>query len=342
MFATIALQVNIAAGLLAATPIPHVSALEAPRDTAWADPSPHRTRYVAVTKSVRLEVLDWGGSGAPLVFLAGGGNTAHVYDHFATRFTNRFHVLGITRRGFGKSSHPEAGYDTTTLVRDIVAVLDSLGLKQASFVAHSFGGSELNYLGAHYPKRVHRLVYLDSAMDSHALFRSPEWKSGVLQSPQPPTPPYDDEVGSAWSWTLWAERLSGPGYPEAEVRTMFKFDANDRFVGPTSVDAWLEKLEQGSEPVDLRRVRAPALALYAIVESAEAMLPYWHALDPTARARGEKMFEALQRLHTRLRADFSEKVERARVVRIHGARHYMFLTHPGEVTHAMLEFLSGS
>lgn len=342
MFATIAWQVGIAAVLLSATTTSHVSALGAPRDTAWTDRSPHRTRYVAVTKSVKLEVLDWGGTGAPLVFLAGGGNTAHVYDHFATRFTHRFHVFGITRRGFGTSSHPETGYDTTTLVRDIVAVLDSLGLRQASFVAHSFGGSELNHLGAHYPNRVDRLVYLDSGMDGYAIFRSPEWRSGVLRAPQPPTPAYDDDVGSAWSWTLWADRLSGPGYPEAEVRAMFEFDANDRFVGSTSVDAWLEKLDRAAEPVDLRRIRAPVLALDAIVESAEAMLPYWHALDPTSRARGQKMFEALDRLHTRLRADFSEKVERARVVRIHGARHYIFLTHPGEVTHAMLEFLSGS
>jgi pimeloyl-ACP methyl ester carboxylesterase len=72
------------------------------------------------------------------------------------------------------------------------------------------------------------------------------------------------------------------------------------------------------------------------------MLPYWHALDATARARGQKMFEALTRLHIRLRADFSERVASARVVRIHGARHYIFLTHPAEVTHAMLEFLSAS
>jgi pimeloyl-ACP methyl ester carboxylesterase len=54
------------------------------------------------------------------------------------------------------------------------------------------------------------------------------------------------------------------------------------------------------------------------------------------------MFEALTRLHVRLRADFGERLENARVVRIHGARHYIFLTHPGEVTHAMLEFLAGA
>ncbi len=342
MFATIALQTSLAAGLLGASPTAPVSVSGVPRDTAWADPSPHRTRYVGVSRTVKLEVLDWGGSGAPLIFLAGGGHTAHVYDQFAIRFTNRFHVLGITRRGSGKSSHPKAGYDTTTLVRDIVSVLDSLGLQKASFAAHSFGGSELNLLGARYPGRVDRLVYLDSGFDFRAIGESPEWKSGVLRAPQPPTPTYDDEVGSAWSWTLWAERLSGPDVPEAEVRTLYRFDADGRFVGGTDVASTVQRLVNGTEAIDLGRIRGPVLALYAILDSPEAMLPYWHALDPTARARGQKMFEALTRLHVRLRADFSEKVEGARVVRIHGARHYIFLTHPAEVTHAMLEFLAGA
>jgi pimeloyl-ACP methyl ester carboxylesterase len=342
MFVTIALQVTLAAILSGQTVAPQVPGLEAQVDTAWPDPSPHRTRFVRVSNAVKLEVLDWGGSGAPLVFLAGGGHSAHVYDQFATRFTGRYQVLGITRRGSGKSSHPKAGYDTTTLVRDIVAVLDSLGLRKASFAAHSFGGSELNLLGAHYPGRVNRLVYLDSGFDFKAIDDSPEWKSGVLQAPQPPIPPYDDAAGSAWSWTLWAERLSGPGVPEAEVRTLYRFDGDGRFVGDTDVSGSVERLVSGTEPVDLRGIRAPALALYAVLDSPEAMLPYWHELDPTSRARGQKMFEALTRLHDRLRADFSARVEGARVIRIHGARHYIFLTHPAEVTHAMLEFLAGA
>ncbi|UFH57788.1 alpha/beta fold hydrolase [Spirosoma sp. KNUC1025] len=45
--------------------------------------SGHQTRLVSVADSVTLEVLDWGGEGQALVFLAGLGNTAHVFDEFA-------------------------------------------------------------------------------------------------------------------------------------------------------------------------------------------------------------------------------------------------------------------
>ena len=49
------------------------------------DPSPHTTSFISVDNDVRLEVLDWGGSGRALVLLAGLGNTAHVHEDFAPK-----------------------------------------------------------------------------------------------------------------------------------------------------------------------------------------------------------------------------------------------------------------
>src|SRR5690349_3687441 len=77
----------------------------------WRDPSSHEAQCVTVGDHVRLEVLDWGGTGTPIVLLAGLGNTAHVYDDFAPKLAASYHVYGITRRGFGASSVPTAGYD---------------------------------------------------------------------------------------------------------------------------------------------------------------------------------------------------------------------------------------
>ena len=78
----------------------------ATKETAWLDPSPHRTQFIAVENNIKLEVLDWGGSGRPLVLFAGLGNTAHVFDKFAPKLSSAYHVYGITRRGFGASSAP--------------------------------------------------------------------------------------------------------------------------------------------------------------------------------------------------------------------------------------------
>src|SRR2546422_11684002 len=79
------------------------------QSSAWRDPSPHTVQFVTVDKDVRLEVLDWGGSGRPVVLLAGGGNTAHVFDEFAPKLTANYHVYGVTRRGVGASSFSASG-----------------------------------------------------------------------------------------------------------------------------------------------------------------------------------------------------------------------------------------
>ena len=134
-------------------------ASEAP---AWRDPSSHQAQFVTVDDSVRLEVLDWGGTGRPLVLLAGLGFTAHVYDDFAPKLTTNYHVYGITRRGFGASSVPAAGYDADRLADDVLAVLDSLKLTRPVLAGHSYAGSELSSIGSRRPDRVAGLVYFDA------------------------------------------------------------------------------------------------------------------------------------------------------------------------------------
>jgi pimeloyl-ACP methyl ester carboxylesterase len=99
-------------------------------DPEWKDPSSHNITFITVDSAVRLEVLDWGGKGEPLLFLAGLGNTGHVFDDFAPQFTDQFHVLALTRRGFGSSSKPATGYDPASLAKDILGIIDSLGIER--------------------------------------------------------------------------------------------------------------------------------------------------------------------------------------------------------------------
>ena len=315
-----------------------------PRDNGvgareWKDPSPHQVLRVSVAPRVELEVLDWGGKGEPLVFLAGFGNSAHIYDGFATAFVPHFRVVGITRRGFGASSKPAAGYDTTTLVRDIIAVLDSLKIQRASFAAHSFGGSELNYLGVHFPNRVNRLVYLDAAVDHRQLYDTPRWLS-AFPPPAPPDPSYADYgSNSIRAWLLAAERMVGPGYPEAEIRSMFRYDESDMVIGRSAADSIDKVFQRDALPAELSRIRPPVLAIYAVAGSAPVLYPYWNTLDPTARARAQKSFEIISTTFAKQEERYRHEVKDVRIREIPGASHYVFLTHAGEVRHEMLDFL---
>jgi len=135
----------------------------ATKATAWPrDPSPHKVQFITVDTNVKLEVLDWGGTGRPLVMLAGLGNTAHVFDKFALKLTPKYHVYGITRRGFGDSSVPDSGYGADRLGDDVLAVIEELKLNRTVLAGHSIAGEELSSIGSRRPKKVAGLIYLDA------------------------------------------------------------------------------------------------------------------------------------------------------------------------------------
>ena len=123
------------------------------------------TQRITVAPGVSLEVIDWGGSGPPLVFLAGLGNTAHVFDNFAPKFVPKYHAYGITRRGFGVSSTPAAedsNYTADRLGDDVLKVMDVLALNKPVLIGHSIGGEELSSIATRYPDKVAGLIYLDA------------------------------------------------------------------------------------------------------------------------------------------------------------------------------------
>ncbi|MFT3891572.1 MAG: alpha/beta hydrolase [Anaerolineales bacterium] len=149
------------------------------------DRSPHKSNFVSVN-GINLHYLDWGGNGDTLLFLAGMGCNAHIFDDLAPRFIDAFHVMALTRRGHGESDHPETGYDVDTLTEDIRQFLDALGIEKAILAGHSMANVELSHFNALYPERVNKLIFLDAAYDRH----SATYKNMVENSPwkkfQPP------------------------------------------------------------------------------------------------------------------------------------------------------------
>ena len=129
------------------------------------DTSPHKVLFVTVDTGVKLEVLDWGGTGRTLVLLTGQGATAHVFDEFALNFTAHHHVYGITRRGYGLSDKPAPtpeNYDANRLGDDVLAVIAALKLDRPFVAGHSIAGEELSSMGSRHPERVAGLIYLDA------------------------------------------------------------------------------------------------------------------------------------------------------------------------------------
>ena len=154
--------------------------------SAWKDPSHHAVQFVTVDRDVKLEVLDWGGpstgSVRTLVLVPGLGNTAHIFDVLAPKLAAHYHVLGVTRRGFGASAAPASGYSADRLGDDVLAVIESLAIRKPVLAGHSLGGEELSSIGSRYPGKVAGLIYLDAGY-AYAFYAP-----GVEPFPKPPGP----------------------------------------------------------------------------------------------------------------------------------------------------------
>jgi hypothetical protein len=62
------------------------SALALLASSTSTDKSPHKSQLIQVN-GIRVHYLEWGGHGETLMFLAGLGNNAHIFDDFAPGFT---------------------------------------------------------------------------------------------------------------------------------------------------------------------------------------------------------------------------------------------------------------
>jgi non-heme chloroperoxidase len=310
--------------------------LHAQQPADWKDPSSHVKRFVTVSDRVQLEVLDWAGSGRPLVLLPGGGNTAHVFDQFASKLTADFHVYGITRRGFGESGFepPTSGGDTYG--DDVLAVLDALKLERPVLVGHSIGGQELSSVATRYPTRVAALVYLDAgypyAFDNGKGPTMKEFED--LRAPQPP-PPTEADLATFTTLRQYLLRVQGFTFPEAELRQQRPVRPDGR-VGKTRDFPGYSTLLGGMKKYVA--IPVPALVFFALPRGVGRWID--SSTDPKLREQASAYTAAVTPLIVRQAQLIEEGVPTARVVKLPGANHFIYLSHEAEVIRQIKSFLS--
>jgi pimeloyl-ACP methyl ester carboxylesterase len=281
-----------------------ISATRAAASPLPANTSAPKTGF-ATANGIRLHYLDWGGSGETILFLPGFNDTAHVYDHFAPRFKDRIHVIGLTRRGVGQSDKPADGYDTRTRIEDIRQFLDTLGIRKVSLIGHSMAGDELTLFATRYPDRVAKLVYLDAAYD-----RTPEgYLAGLTDPTNKPN-------------MMQRMRMEALGMPEAADIAVEKMP-------PTKDWAILvatHKAVFAFRP-DYTKVQAPALAFYAVTAN-QHYPSHWlpDDADASVRAKAEAWWK--EKGHSLMREpveQFRREIPHGEILELDDAKHYIFL-----------------
>lgn len=310
------------------------------KETEWKDPSPHTVRFVPVDRNVKLEVLDWGGTGRPLVLLAGLGNDAHIFDTFAPKLTPAYHVYGVTRRGFAFSSRPATGYTADRLGDDVVAVIDSLSLKRPVLIGHSIAGEELSSIGSRYPAKVAGLVYLDAGYP-YAFYDSTHGNLNIETS--------DLKAKLDRLWTVAAQ---GPEEAKRLIHEMLDTDIPAFEKSLRQFEKNLPSSSQSPAPAQppmtaqmvvsmaimqgeqkYTNIRPPVLAIFASPHRA----PPGMASDSARRAWVHEDSVAIRQIA----GAFERGIPSARVVHVPNADHYVFMSNEADVLRETRAFIEG-
>lgn len=254
------------------------------------------------------------GAGPPVLLLHGWPDSARLWRHqIAPLVAAGRRVITPDLRGFGRSDRPEAvaAYALSTIVLDVIDLLDTLGIDRVDLVGHDWGAALAWLTAALHPDRIRRLV--------------------VLSVPHPQVPPSIRQREMAWyqlyfqftdvaeanlmhnDWALLREISRGDGDTEQQLADLSR---------PGALTASLNWYRANLTPrapgprAMLPPVQAPTLGIWSTGD---------HYLD------GERMAASGQFV-----------VGPWRYEQVDGASHWIPLDAPDRVNELLLEWLTPS
>jgi len=113
---------------------------------------------------VRLHYRFDGPAGAPVVLMSNSlGTDLRMWEPQVPELAQRYRVLRYDSRGHGQSSVAAGPYEIAQLARDVLRLMDALGVERALFCGLSMGGMVGQWLGAHAPQRVAKLALCNTS-----------------------------------------------------------------------------------------------------------------------------------------------------------------------------------
>jgi non-heme chloroperoxidase len=118
---------------------------------------------VTTKDGVQIFYKDWG-QGQPIVFHHGWPLSSDDWDAQMLFFLNHgYRVVGIDRRGHGRSSQVSGDHDMDHYAADAATVVEHLDLRNAIHIGHSTGGGEVTrYVARHGKGRVAKAVLMSA------------------------------------------------------------------------------------------------------------------------------------------------------------------------------------
>jgi len=299
----------------------------------WTDPAPHKDGFLKAN-GIRLNYLDWGGSGPVLILIHGFSDNPHIFDDLAPSFTDSFRVIAYARRGHGKSE-ANGPYDNATMTEDLRGLMDNLRIPKASLAGWSMGGNEITSMAGAHPERVDRIVYLDAGYDWADRSLAKAFKTLPVPLRTPTSALKSLDAYRRYNHTMWFASMDDLRPLEAYFRDLVLIHPDgtlrERMSNGVMKALWSTLTTFHK---DYTRVRLPALAIYA-----HSFVPVRHG-DPTQLAKNlaweRKFFVKFRKSSIeRIRCE----IPGTKIVRVPGTHQDFVFTSRDRVVSVMRRFL---
>ena len=255
------------------------------------------------------------GSGTPIVLVHGWPLNGGSWERqSAALLAAGYRVITYDRRGFGKSSAPNEGYDYDTMARDTATVIEKLDLQGAALFGFSMGGGEVaRYMGKYNDGRVTKCGFISAITPAlRKDGQNPEGVDpGIFESIKAGIEKDRYDYLQTFGKMFYNQKLLSHAVSDAKLQADFVVASQSSYQAMLfTVDAWLEDFRE-----DVKQIKVPTLVIHGDADHTIPMdasggrLP---ALIPTAR------------LHV-----------------VKDGPHGLIWTHAAEVNTMLLEFLHG-
>lgn len=181
--------------------------------------------FVRVATDVELRTLTWGSprTDTPSFLLVHGlSSNARLWDGVGSELAARgFHAVAVDQRGHGRSDRPDEGYDFSTVVGDLLGVIDHHHLGRPVVMGQSWGGNVVVEMAWSHPEAVRGVVAVDGGIIELGS-RFERWED-CREALAPPA-----LAGTPLRRFEAAIRAAHPGWPEAGIQgVLASFDVDE-------------------------------------------------------------------------------------------------------------------